>query len=325
MLPFPDLGHHADKIFETLAECPTAFTAWGQDVEAGVVAASGVVEFFVALVECFNTTLDGGAQDTLRSLGLTSVESSFFKALGRLSTAVRIAAAAIAVIDTGRAASAAGPVTMVFRAPPPPVPPTQPTDGRIGGTSPTSGHLIKQPGTPASHLVDRVARHVPFGNTYICLAERVPTRYEVDDTLRAELVDGLGPDATCPEGVEGLELRSLPPGTAEGFLLRSGDGTKNHLVVDGFRVSPFSAASHFSCLARSHLVWDWVTDAELDWFRPTRSWPRPAVCRLLGPPHFGPSIRDAEPARRSVVTRWLSAVSRRWRTSCAPAGRSRGG
>jgi hypothetical protein len=151
----------------------------------------------------------------------------------------------------------------------PPRPDTQPTDGSVGsGSGQGPGILLKRSNsTAAYYLVDGVAHHVPDGGTYICLAERVPTMFNVDEHEWAALVTTFGADAACP--ATGLPAqRSLTPETVRNFLLRTGDGSETYLVgTDGFRTPLFDGASHFNCLAESYLVWDWASAQELTRFQ----------------------------------------------------------
>jgi hypothetical protein len=194
----------------------------------------------------------------------------FKTALGRLVWIQAAAVGSVAGLDYLRVREARGPIEMTFRGPPPP----QPIQGRSDPDVriiPSEGYLIKVPDAPTSYYVtNRVARHVPNGGIYDCLADRVPTRYEVGPALFNELVDSISAqDASCPGGVEHLTMAALGAWADEGqttrryegYLVRLDDG-QGYLVRNGLLEPIASDGGVFECLARTRWTWDRAGNAE---------------------------------------------------------------
>lgn len=139
-----------------------------------------------------------------------------------------------------------------------PVPPGQP----INGSDPSAaGTLILKRSNSVETFVldtDGVAHPIPDGGTYVCNAHHYPVMWNVDDTEWASLVTSLGAAATCPTGPS----RALFPDTTEDFIVRQPDGTS--FVVDYGMREPILSGEAFNCLVERFLVWDWVSDDELE-------------------------------------------------------------
>lgn len=254
-------------IYDAIVECaPAVLSGSNPDVSL-----SGLGDLIGGLEGCAENAVQYDVIRLIRSLtgdGTIAIAKQY----ARVSKIILAATAAVAVIDFARALHDMGPFDMTFRLPPPPpraAPDSQASNPDVN-SPPEAGYLIKSPGTPRSYyVVNRVAKHVPDGWTYVCLAQRVPTQFEVDEARFAELVDQISPDdATCPGRVEHLEERSIgavrDDGTllADGFLLRMENGDA-YLVKEGYRVPLFSGPEHFQCLAATRLTWDIVTEREL--------------------------------------------------------------
>jgi hypothetical protein len=139
-----------------------------------------------------------------------------------------------------------------------PVPPGQPTNG----SDPTAAGtlILKRSNSVATFVLDTegVAHPIPDGGTYICNAYHYPVMWNVDDTEWASLVTSLGAPATCPTGPS----RALFPDTTEDFIVRQSDGSS--FLVDFGRRGPIISGDAFNCLVERFLVWDWVSDDELE-------------------------------------------------------------
>lgn len=176
---------------------------------------------------------------------------------------------AITSADTLRInSSAPWDLRLTYFAPPPPIPPSQPTEGSLDnppppapGDAPTPVRLLKVRGSNASYLLtsDGVAHPIPDGGTYICNARRLPVQFEIDPERLSQVAPGgIGEPTGCVD----LPQRSLQQGTVAGFLLRKSDGTAYITNSRGQRALVFGNGS-FACFARTTPVWDFVTDAEL--------------------------------------------------------------
>jgi hypothetical protein len=152
--------------------------------------------------------------------------------------------------------------------PPTDAPAWQPGSGNIpGGSGTTTGpFIVKRAGSTAAYVVDGgVAHHIPDGGTYICNAYHYPVRWGVDDASWAQLVTGVGADASCPSG-PGRDLRPSNP-AAINVLLRQPDGTAYLVEPNGQRVPLLLDVSHpFECWAQDYMVWDWVSDQDINHF-----------------------------------------------------------
>lgn len=190
--------------------------------------------------------------------------------LRRLMWIQAAAVGSVAGLDYLRVREARGPIEMTFRGRPPAQPIQGPSDPDVSSIPP-DGYLIKIPGAPTSYYVtNRVAHHVPNGGTYDCLADRVPTRYEVGPALFDELVDAVSSrDASCPAGVEHLVVAAIGAWADEeqtkrryeGYLVRLDDG-QGYEIRNGLLEPIVSDGNVFECLARTRWTWDRAGTAE---------------------------------------------------------------
>jgi len=142
----------------------------------------------------------------------------------------------------------------------------QPSDGTINGYT---GAKILRKNSGAAYILDTsgVAHHIADGNTYICASKYIPVQYGVDDgEFAAQTTGGIGTDAICPPA-SGIP-RNLAPGNPQNnVMLRSGDGSRTYIVVNGYLVALLNGASDFACFSERMLVWDWVSNDEFGRFR----------------------------------------------------------
>jgi hypothetical protein len=103
-----------------------------------------------------------------------------------------------------------------------------------------------------------VAHPLTDGGSYTCNANNYPTEFNVDPTEWSKLVRSVGSAAACPPAGTSRQLTS--PST-DNYMLRKADGSA-WLISKGVHTPVFP--SSFNCFAERYLVWDLITDADLN-------------------------------------------------------------
>jgi hypothetical protein len=229
----------------------------------------GLLGVFNATWDCVTDHATGAAQERLLDNDLTSPLKAVSK-FGRVLLLIKLATYGSIVADgISLGMVEDNDVRMQFNAPPPPLP-TGVNDGGLpnGAASLPGNVLLKEPAPSVKSYwrdVNRAAHHITTGADYICLAGFFPTWYGVDSGEFAHAVDSSAGDLpACPLV---FAPRELSKDTWRNVLLRDADSRAWWYVRhDGVLVALNDGVDGPTCRFDDLLVWDWVTDDELQAF-----------------------------------------------------------
>lgn len=152
------------------------------------------------------------------------------------------------------------------------------TPGGGGGDTGLPAGKIVQTSDHRSYLYetdDKVLRHIPDGNTYICLAKHYMVDFEVSNDLEPyRSLANVGPEiaaaATCDDNL--APTRNISPATVDsGTVLRESSGTA--WVINADQRFHIPSEQEFSCWVNPTFDaniefdgWDYVTTEELSLF-----------------------------------------------------------
>lgn len=230
-------------VYSTLQDCAYAAGANGFPLELSNSQ-------WITLLNCAKAALLAGGETVAKA---------------SVSVALVVADVMISGSDTLRVSTGSPwDLRLTYRAPAPPVPPTQPGTGTIpppGEPGAASLRILKLADSPASYVLDAdaVTHHIPNTGTYLCNSNVMPVQYGLTPEQFAAIASGgMGKDAACPDAA----ARSLQPSTTRNFLLRRSDGS-SYLVNNYGQKALVIGTGSFDCFAESYLVWDHVSADEL--------------------------------------------------------------